>query len=188
MEETALITQILQGKTAAFATIIEQYKDRVFTLALRLSGNQEDAEEIVQDVFLKVYENLRNFEGNSKFSTWLYSIAYNTAVSKLRSGKKRQNEIVMEDYNVVETQGIVGVLEPLKREEQRFFLAKALQQLKPEDRVVVELHYLEEMKIEEIEEITGDTNSNVKVKLYRARRKLCSILTQMLEEEAQTLY
>lgn len=188
MEETALITQVLKGETTAFATLIDTYKDGVFALALRLSGSREDAEEIVQDVFLKIYENLRGFEGNSKFSTWLYSIAYNTAVSKLRTRKKYQSEIVVEDYSLVETQDLVGILDPLKRGEQKYFLARALQQLSPEYRVIVELYYLEEMKIEEIEEIVGESNSNVKVKLYRARKKLCEILTKMLKTETKMLY
>lgn len=188
MEETALITEILNGKTAAFATLIEAYKDRIFALALRLSGSREDAEEITQDVFLKVYENLRNFEGTSKFSTWVYSVAYNTAVSKLRAEERHQNEIGVDRYELVETQDLVEILEPLKREEQKYFLSKALERLRPEERVVVELHYLQEMKIEEIEEIVGEKNSNIKVKLHRSRKKLCEILTQMLHAETQTLY
>ncbi len=188
MEETTLIQEVLRGNATAFATIIEKYKDGVFALAMRMSGSREDAEEIVQDVFLKVYEKLRNFEGNSKFSTWLYSIAYNATVSKLRSEQKFKNEVGVEDYNTVETQDLVGILEPLKREEQKYFLAKALEQLKADERAVVELHYLEEMKIEEIVEIVGESKASVKVKLHRSRKKLCEILTTMLQEEADMLY
>lgn len=188
MEETTLITQILNGKTAAFASIIERYKDRVFALALRLSGNREDAEEIMQDVFLKVFNSLDSFQGSSKFSTWLYRIAYNTSISKLRSVGKYNNEVGVEDYNMVETMDLVGVLEPLKREEQRYFLSKTLEQLKPEDATIIELFYLEEMKIEEIVAITGESNSNIKVKLYRARKQLHKLLTAALQSEVQTLY
>lgn len=188
MEETALISQILNGKTSAFTVLIDRYKDRVFALALRLSGNREDAEEIVQDVFLKVYSSLEKFQGTSKFSTWVYSIAYNTTVSKLRSVGKYQQEVGIESYDTVETKDLVGVLEPLKREEQKYFLAKALQQLKPEESLIVELFYLQEMRIEEIVEIVNESASNVKVKLHRARKKLFDLLTLELEEETQMLY
>lgn len=188
MEETALITQVLQGRTAAFAELIDRYKDRVFALALRLSGSREDAEEIVQDVFLKVYSSLGSFQGSSKFSTWLYRIAYNTTVSKLRSVGKHQNEVGVESYDIVETKDLVGVLEPLKREEQKYFLAKALKGLKPEESTIVELFYLEEMKIDEIVEIVGESNTNVKVKLHRARKKLHDLLILELQDEVQTLY
>ncbi len=188
MSEITLIEQILAGKTAAFAILVDKYKDAVFSMAVRLSGSQEDAEEIVQDVFLKVYEKLANFEGNSKFSTWLYSIAYNTTISKLRSVRKFQNEVGVEDYSCVETENLVGILEPLKRDEQRHFLGKALEKLKPDDRVIVELFYLQEMTVEEITEITGDSTSNIKVKLYRARKKLADFLQQELQTETNTLY
>lgn len=188
MEETTLIAQVLKGKTAAFATLIDRYKDRIFALALRLSGNREDAEEIMQDVFLKVYSSLDSFQGTSKFSTWIYRIAYNTSISKLRSEGKHQNEIGVETYEAVESIDVVGVLEPLKREEQKYFLAKALQQLKSEDSLIIELFYLEEMKIDEIVKIVGESNSNVKVKLHRARKKLHELLTLELQDEVQTLY
>lgn len=188
MEETTLIAQILKGKTAAFALLIDRYKDRVFALALRLSGNKEDAEEIVQDVFLKVYSGLDGFQGSAKFSTWLYRIAYNVSVSKLRSQGKHWNEVGVATYDGVETKDLVGVLEPLKREEQKYFLAKALQQLKPEDALIIELFYLEEMKVAEIVEVVGESASNVKVKLHRARKKLYDLLLLELQEEVQTLY
>ncbi|PVX50693.1 RNA polymerase sigma-70 factor (ECF subfamily) [Balneicella halophila] len=188
MEETTLITQILKGKTSAYAMLIDKYKDRVFALALRLSGNREDAEEIVQDVFLKVFESLAMFQGTSKFSTWIYRIAYNTSVSKLRSVGKHKQEVALESYDVVETKDLVGVLEPLKREEQKYFLAKALQQLKPEDSLIVELFYLDEMKIDEIVAIVDESISNVKVKLYRARKKLYDLLVLELQEDVDTLY
>lgn len=188
MEETILIAQILQGKTSAFATLIDRYKDRIFALALRLSGNREDAEEITQDVFLKVYSSLDSFQGTSKFSTWVYRVAYNTSISKLRSVGKYQNEMAVETYEVVESKDLAGVLEPLKKEEQKYFLAKALQQLKPDDSLIIELFYLQEMKIEEIVEVVGESNSNVKVKLHRARKKLHKLLTLELQDEVQTLY
>ncbi len=188
MDEISLIKQVLNGNTAAFASIIDRYKDSVFSLAFRLSGNREDAEEITQDVFFKIYNSLGSFKQSAKLSTWIYRIAYNTAISKLRSVGKYKNEVAVEDYSVAETFDLIGVLEPLKREEQKYFLAKALQQLKSEERLLVELFYLEEMKIDEIVEITGETKTNIKVKLHRVRKKMHQVLVEELNSEVQTLY
>ncbi len=188
MDENSLIKQVLSGNTAAFASIIDRHKDGVFSLAIRLLGNREDAEEITQDVFLKIYNSLGSFKQSSKLSTWIYRIAYNAAISKLRSVGKYKNEVAVEDYSVAETCDLVGVLEPLKREEQKHFLAKALQQLKAEERLLVEFFYLEEMKVEEIVEVTGESKANIKVKLHRVRKKMHQILVEELNSEVQTLY
>ncbi len=188
MEHLALIEEILKGNTAAFATIIDRYKDSVFSLAARMADSNEDAEEIVQDVFLKVYENLSSFQGQAKFSTWLYRIAYNTTISKLRSVKKFQNEMSVDEYSFSESLEVEQSLEYVSHKEQKYFIQKALEELKPEERAVVELFYLEELKVEEIVEITGESKSAIKVKLHRLRKKLHDILSQQLGEEKQALY
>ncbi len=188
MDEISLIKKVLNGNTTAFASIIDRYKDSVFSLALRLSGNREDAEEIAQDVFLKIYNSLGSFKQSAKLSTWIYRIAYNTAISKLRSVGKYKNEVAVEDYSVAETFDLIGVLEPLKREEQKHFLAKTLRELKAEERLLVELFYLEEMKVDEIVEVTGETKANIKVKLHRVRKKMHQILVTELDSEVHSLY
>lgn len=188
MREEQIIDKVLKGDTQHFSLLIELYQARIFSLMLRLSGNRENAEELTQDVFVKVYTNLSSFGGHSKFSTWLYRIAYNTAISGLRSTEKLKKEMAVEDWQKVEVGDLVSLLEPLKHEQQKFFLGKALACLNKNERFLMESFYLEEMKISEIMEITNDTQSNLKVKLHRIRKKMHKILTDMLDEEYKELY
>lgn len=187
MQETEVINRILSGDTRAFSEVIECHKDMVYTLAMRVARNKEDAEEIVQDVFLKLYDKLSTFKKKSKLSTWVYRIAYNTAISKLRSSKHQKKEIQIEDYHIVEGVDFEEVLDELKIEEQQQFLKKAFAVLHEEERLLIDLFYLGERKIKEIEEITGQTASNIKVKLHRARKKMHMELRQILKTEAKTI-
>lgn len=188
MNEKALIERVLQGNSFAFSKLIDSYKDRVFSLALRVTGSREDAEEVLQDVFLKVYDNLAKYEGTSKFSTWLYSIAYNTAISKIRSEKRHEKEFGVDDYQKVETKDLVEVLEPMRRKQQREYLSKAMKQLTQDEALLIELFYLNELKIREIVEITGEAEGTIKVKLHRIRKKLHKLLTLELKDEVDMLY
>lgn len=188
MEENKLIEKILKGNAQAFSLLVAKYETRVFSLMLRLSKSRENAEELTQDVFVKVYTNLSSFGGRSKFSTWLYRIAYNTAISGLRSKEKLKNEVAVDDWQTVYIGDLVSLLEPLKHEEQKEFLSKALEQLKEEDRFLIESFYLEELKITEIAEITGESQSSLKVRLHRTRKKMHKILTNMLDDEYKELY
>lgn len=188
MNEKALIERVLQGNSFAFSKLIDSYKDRVFSLALRITGSREDAEEVLQDVFLKVYDNLVKYEGTSKFSTWLYSIAYNTAISKIRSEKRHEKEFGVDDYQKVETKDLVEVLEPMRRKQQREYLSKAMKQLTQDEALLIELFYLNELKIREIVEITGEAEGTIKVKLHRIRKKLHKLLTLELKDEVDMLY
>lgn len=188
MNEKALIERVLQGNSFAFSKLIDSYKDRVFSLALRVTGSREDAEEVLQDVFLKVYDNLAKYEGTSKFSTWLYSIAYNTAISKIRSEKRHEKEFGVDDYQKVETKDLVEVLEPMRRKQQREYLSKAMKQLTQDEALLIELFYLNELKIREIVEITGEAEGTIKVKLHRIRKKLHKLLTLELKDEIDMLY
>lgn len=188
MEEKDIIEKILKGDTRAFALLIERYEYRVFSLVQRLSGSRENAEELTQDIFVKVYTNLATFNGQSKFSTWLYRIAYNTTISDLRAKKKLKNEKFVDDWQTINVSDLVSLLEPLKHEEQKRFLKQALEQLNAKDRFLVESFYLEELKISEISDITGDNEPSLKVRLHRVRKKLYNILIRILDTEYKELY
>ena len=82
------IDKILQGETNSFAVLVDHYKDMIFTLALKMVKNREEAEEVAQDTFIKIYSSLNKFKGDSKFSTWIYKIAYNTCLDRLKKNKK----------------------------------------------------------------------------------------------------
>ena len=93
------IQKVLQGDANAFAYLVDTYKDMIFTLAFKMTKNREEAEEISQDTFIKAYQNLNKFQGDSKFSTWLYSIAYNASLDAIKKNKKHNNTLEINDIN-----------------------------------------------------------------------------------------
>jgi RNA polymerase sigma-70 factor (ECF subfamily) len=154
---------------------VDQHKDRAFNLAFRICCNREEAEEIAQDSFLKAYRALGSFQRKSSFSTWLYRIVYNTAVSYVRIKKK---EILsLEDFPADATDfiGTCASEEEAESEYRRSLINFAFQKISEEDRSLITLHYYEEMSTEEISEVTGISKSNIKVKLFRARQKMLQI-------------
>ncbi|MDR0795932.1 MAG: sigma-70 family RNA polymerase sigma factor [Tannerella sp.] len=173
------VEKIQAGETECFAALLERYGQSVFSLIFKITGNREDAEELTQDVFLKVFRSLSSFQGNSLFSTWLYRIAYNVAVSATRKKKMEWlaiEESMIENATAIETN---DEMEQIDKEEQLCRLDKAVGQLPPDERALVSLFYLQEKPVEEIVMITGLSHSNVKTKLHRIRKKLWIIMQSM---------
>ena len=169
------IDQVLQGNVNAFTHIVDRHKDRAFNLAFRICCSREEAEEITQDSFLKAYRALGSFKRKSSFSTWLYRIVYNTAVSYVRLKKK---EILsLEDFpaDATDFTGTGTSDEEADAEYRRSLINFAFQKISDEDRSLITLHYYEEMSTDEISEVTGISKSNVKVKLFRARQRMFQI-------------
>ncbi|WP_085537519.1 RNA polymerase sigma factor [Massilibacteroides vaginae] len=177
------IKRIQSGDTASFACLLDRYSRPVYSLIARIVSNREDAEELAQDVFLKAFKNLSGFKGDSSFSTWLYRIAYNTAISATR--KKKQEFLAIEDGQLDNTTGedLEIVYGSAQNEEQIKQLEAALELLSPEERALILLFYMEDKTIDEIREISGLTAVNVKTKLHRIRKKLYIILTEMKKNE-----
>jgi RNA polymerase sigma-70 factor (ECF subfamily) len=166
------IDQVIAGKAIAFSYIVDYHKNKIFNLAFRICGNREDAEEVSQDSFLKAYRSIREFRMKSSFSTWLFRIVYNTAISKIRSRKERT--ISLSDYpsESFEFSGINEFDEDSDREHKKYIVNQALIKLTAEERAVISLYYYDDMTIDEIAEVTGSGKSNIKVKLFRARQKM----------------
>lgn len=181
------INNVLAGDNASFAPLIDQYKNMVFTLALKIVKCREDAEEVAQDSFVKAFQNLDSFKGESKFSTWLYSIVYRTAISKVRNKKIDLTDIDKSLYKIQENSLNSDPLETMKFEEQREYVRRAIDQLPEIDALLVTLFYLNENSIEEIERITGLGHSNVKTRLFRARKKLHDSLKSLLNHEMKSI-
>lgn len=181
------LEQIRSGNTNAYSMLINKHKTMAFNVALRITRNREDAEEVIQDAFLKVYYSLNDFEGKSKFSTWLYRIVYNQAISKIRKKNIAQNDLDDEIINNFTVGEISRDLNYLASEDQTRYINLALAKLSEEDGAIVTLFYLNESSIEEVSEITGLSESNVKVKLHRSRKKLYDELKQLLNNEVNTL-
>ena len=181
------IEKILQGDISSYNYLVNNYKDMVYTIALKIVRNHEDAEEIAQDSFVKAFQKLQSFRGESKFSTWLYTIVYRTAISKIR--KKNIETTDIDDF-VIENHSVdfsFPQLDLLKVEEQKKYVKIAIDSLSELDALLITLFYLNENTFDEINEITGLTKTNIKVRLFRARKKLHKELYQILETELRTI-
>jgi RNA polymerase sigma-70 factor (ECF subfamily) len=166
------VQRVLAGNTAAFAVLVEKHSDMAFTIANKIVRSREDAEEVAQDAFVKAFQSLHSFKGDSKFSTWLYRIVYNAAISHTR--KKRQEFTQLDERVVSDTteDEIFENLDTLDAEYQSKLINEAINNLPEDESAIVTLFYLEENTIEDISQITGLSVSNVKVKLFRIRKKL----------------
>lgn len=170
-EEAHIIKEILNGKTEQYEYFLDRYGQQVFVLVDRIVSCQEDAEELTQDVFLKAFQQLSSFKAESTFSTWIYRIATNLAISAVR--KKRNDVLRLDDSvfaNLSDTQ-VDAALED-ESEEQMERLQQAMNQLDADERALITLYYLEEKPLAEVAFILGMTEGNAKVKLHRIRKKL----------------
>jgi RNA polymerase sigma factor (sigma-70 family) len=182
-EDSHYIERVINGDVAAYSSLVEKHKNLVFSIAIKILNNREDAEEIAQDTFLKAYGSLKTFEKKSKFSTWLYRIAYNSAISRKRKKKMEVVEIddhIMFNYS---TDEISSNVYQIHETEQVRLIDQALLALPEEDNVLISLFYKSEHSIEDISYITGLTQSNVKVKLHRIRKKMYESIQEMIKKE-----
>lgn len=177
------IRKILDGETKAFAVLVDRYKDLVFTLALRMLKNREEAEEVSQDTFIKVFKSLGKFKGDSKFSTWIYRITYNGCLDALKKYKQEYPVVTIDEYTERQLVTLDNAVDAMEELEQQQTIQDCLKRLPKEDSFLLTLYYYEEQSIEEISKIMGITSNNVKVKLYRSRKKITSILKERLEPE-----
>jgi len=183
LSDLEIIESIKQGNHSDFSILVDRYKNKAFSLLKRMLKNDMEAEEILQDSFLKAFNGLKNFKQESKFSTWFYRIAYNTALTKL-AGKKRkvENEMTsMEDHLELESKLDYRQTELKDIAE---FVSNLVEQLPLKYSAAINMFYLNGMSCEEIAEATSSSVSNVKVLLYRARNTLKDMLIKYnLSEE-----
>jgi RNA polymerase sigma-70 factor (ECF subfamily) len=173
ISDEVYIKRVLSGDGRAFSCLVDRHKAMVFTISLRITGHREEAEEVAQDVFLKMYQALNTFKGSSKFSTWLYSIAYNMAISHVR--KSRPDYVPLSDveYKMSDEHDEVIIFDDENDDSRRqIALSHALNRLKQEELLLINMYYTQQMSIEQMSEITKLSASNVKVKLFRIRKKL----------------
>ncbi len=180
VEELQIIERIQKGDTNAFSFLVTKYQDVVFSIALKVLRNREDAEEMAQETFIKAYRSLSSFQGKSKFSTWLFSIAYNTCITSVRKKKFPTTSI---DQVQIEESDEEWDSFGMSSEERSRMLETAMKQLPEDDYMLVVLFYYEEQSVEEISRIVGMSESNVKVKLFRARKKLYTIMNELMKKE-----
>lgn len=183
-----LINQIKNGDTNAFGQLVDQYKDLVFTLALRMLKNREEAEEVAQDTFIKTYKSLHRFKGDSKFSTWIYRVAYNTCLDRIKKNRKYLNDVEINEITTNQVQTIDSALDRLEASEKREAIKFCIDKLSSEDSFLLTLYYYEDLSLNEISEIVGMKSNAIKVKLFRCRKKLANIMTKHLEPEIIEYY
>lgn len=179
LDDTYYIQKTLDGETDFFSRLVDRYSHRIYLLILKIIRQREDAEELTQDVFIKAYKVLSSFKGDCRFSTWLYRIAYNQAISATRKKKHEFLYIEEDTINNVLDQHVDDALNDNDNSELLSKLGKALEVLPPEERGLISLFYTDDHSVEEIAAITGMTESNVKVKLHRTRKKLYVIINEM---------
>ena len=186
-EDSFYIERILSGDSSAYAQLVEKHKEMVFTIAVKIVRKREDAEELAQDAFLKAYQALPTFKGTAKFSTWLYRITYNTAISKTRKKKMEFSAIDEDLIDNFTTDSISTSVEEMDKEEQIRAMNIVMEKLPEDDNLLLTLFYKQEKSIEDISEITGLSQSNVKVKLYRIRKRMYEELQKYLNKVELTI-
>jgi RNA polymerase sigma-70 factor, ECF subfamily len=177
-DEPQLVLAARAGNIEAFETLVERYERKIFRLTQNITQNREDAEDAMQESFLKAFEHLKEFQGNSRFYTWLVRIAVNQALMKLR--KRRPNEVSLDQDLDTGEDTIPREVEdwgpsPEDRYEQRelsAILSEVISELTPPFRIVFQLRDIEELSTEETAEALGLSVSAVKSRLLRSRLKL----------------
>jgi RNA polymerase sigma factor (sigma-70 family) len=186
--DLAIITAVLNGNNLAYAELVNRHKRFVFTLALRFVKRREDAEEIAQDCFTKAYRSLGSFKHDAKFSTWLYTITYTTAMSFLRK-KNITTQSIDDEERFLELRDhpAADLAQELERKSKHAYLNLAIAQLSPGDATIITLFYQAENSLEEIAQVLNINSNSVKVKLHRARLRLKEKLEYLLKEEVKEL-
>ena len=177
------IEKILKGDVNAFSFLVDNYKNMVFSLAFKMTKSREEAEEVSQDTFIKAYKNLCKFKGDSKFSTWLYRIAYHTSLDTIKKNKNTTNTYDINEVTFNQIKAVEHILEGIERKERAELMEVCLQKMADEERSIIWMFYYDELSLKEIIEVTGLQEANIKVKLHRARKKLLTIVKENIEPE-----
>jgi len=177
-DETIYIKRILDGETNLFSYFLERYSASIHSLICRIIPSKEDAEELTQDTFMKAFRKLDTFKGDCSFSTWLFRIAYNTAISATRKRKivfPFINESMLES---VTEELMDTVFEDDVTDERLQKLEQAITKLSVEEKTLITLYYTDEKSVAEIAFMLEQTNDNVKIKLFRTRKKIYVLMNK----------
>ena len=182
------IDNLLAGDQSAFRVLITRYQDMVYTLCKRMMRQQEDAEEAAQDAFVKAYRSIDRFKGDSKFSTWLYRITYNTCLDRLKKRKRQWQNVSMDAYTLPEVHTLDNALQRMEAKERQAAVLNCINQLSAEDAFLLTMYYYEDQSLDEIAKIMEIKYNHVKIKLHRSRKKLAVILESQLDNETLGSY
>ncbi|WP_165040685.1 RNA polymerase sigma factor [Dysgonomonas sp. ZJ709] len=180
-DDIYIVRQVKDGNTNAFVHIVRRYQRMVFTIVGKIVINKSDAEDITQEVFIKVFQSLDKFREESEFGTWLYRIAYNTTISQLR--KRKHDFVAFEDHSEnIKDEDITESIDEISHEERMQCLDTVLGRLSPEDALMITMFYLNNHSIQDISQITGHSIANVKVKLHRTRKIMNFEINKLIQQ------
>jgi len=183
LSDQEIIDSVRKGNDSDYSIIINRYKNKAFSMLKRMLKNDFEAEEVLQDCFLKAYKSLVNFKGESKFSTWFYRIVYNTALTRLSSQKRKtESEMtsVEDHFNLESEYGS----DEFEKKDVNQLIHDTISKLPERYSAIITMFYLNEMTIDEISGVMGITVTNVKVMLHRSRNSLRDLIikTKLTQE------
>ena len=188
LTDTEIISRVLKGEQQVFSQLVERYRSYVFTMALRMVESREDAEEVSQDIFVKAYRSLADFRGDSKFSTWLYTIVRTSCITFLRKKKPDTTSIDSEKtFLQVENRESGFKANLIEQKSRHAMVNEAIKMLSPDDAQVITLFYKGEQSLDEMGNILGLEPNTVKVKLHRARARLKEKMEKYFSHEVREL-
>ena len=186
--DNEIISRVLRGEQQLYAELVNRYQNFVFTITLRYTQQREDAEEVAQDIFVKAYRSLADFRGESKFSTWLYTIVTTSCITFLRKKKldtsSLDNERVFEQ---AENQDSGMKANQVEQKSKVAMVNEAIKLLSPDDANIITLFYKGEQSLEEISRILKLDPNTVKVRLHRARQRLKEKMESKFAQEVKDL-
>ena len=189
MEDSELVQQVINGNNHAFRFLVSKHQRLVLHVVGRIVQQQDQVEDVCQEVFIKVFKMLKSFRGESKLSTWIATIAYNTAITHLRRQKRRSELSYHEDPRLLAVEKDTGPDQKmLEKEEARKYLIKLIETLPVHYRTVLTLYHLEEFSYKEIVEITGMPEGTIKSYLNRARALLKSKIEKVARLEQTNIF
>lgn len=181
-QEAAIVRKVLGGDANAFETLVLEYEKNVYNIALRMTGNSEDAADMTQEAFIKAYNSLQSFRGDSKFSVWLYRIVSNVCLDFLRSKNRRPTvSLSVEDDDGEDAQLDVADESQspellLDRKLTRDSVRRGLDSLPPDYRQILLLREIQGLSYDEIAHALSLEVGTVKSRIFRARKRLCTFL------------
>jgi RNA polymerase sigma-70 factor (ECF subfamily) len=179
-----IVAQCRNGNWDAFAKLVQKYQSRVLTLATRILNNRSEAEDVAQDIFVKVFQSLPDFRGASRFSTWLYRITVNHCLNHIRRRTRHQQTLVAtESEEWMQESSTASPHQTLEHKERWALVQAKLQLLSPDHRTIVLLRDFEGLSYEEIADVLQLESGTVKSRLHRARMELKALLEPYLAGE-----
>jgi RNA polymerase sigma-70 factor (ECF subfamily) len=177
ISDSEIIESVKNGNHSDYSLLIDRYKNRAFSMLKKMLRNEMDAEEVLQDSFLKAYSGLKNFREEAKFSTWFYRIVYNTALTRI-SAKRRQTENEMSSIDDLPELKSNDDYESSEKKDVSKFISDTIEQLPPKYASVINLYYIDGMSCEEVSDVMNISVPNVKVILHRSRNALKDLLIE----------